>query len=182
MEPYETILAALELPQDRLQRLRELIVEWQESAGDAAELSKDKRLDPAEASMARAQSEGTFDQQIADVVGHPNDEAVLEMLSLTPQLANISGSVSKDLVAAGVPLTADQSLRLADAYKEVYAVPPEGAGSSSDRTSGFDPQTGLAAMDRQVMVRASTFLEPSQLEILQMNLAKKAAAYAMASR
>jgi hypothetical protein len=182
MEPYETILDALGLPQDRLQRLKELIVEWQESAGDAAELSKDYRLDPANASTARAQAEGAFDDEIADVVGHPHDATVLEMLSLTPQLANINGSVGRDLVAAGVPLSADQSLQLAEAYKETYAVPAGGAGPSSGRTAGFDPQTGLAAVDRQVLMRASRFLTSSQMEIVQTSLAKKSAAYAMASR
>jgi hypothetical protein len=181
-EPYVTILDSLGLSQDQLQQLRELILERQESAGDAAELSKDYGLDPGNASIAQTQAEQAFDQQITEIVGHLNDQTVVEMLSLTPQLADINGSVGKDLGAAGVPLTAEQSLQLADAYKKTYVAPSGGAGSPFDRTSGFDPQTGLAAADREVLARASLFLTPSQLGIVQVSVAKRATAYAMASR
>jgi hypothetical protein len=181
MGPYESILESLELPRDRLQRLQKLILERQESAWDAAELSKDYRLDPGDASTAEEQAEEAFDQKIAEVVGHPNDQTVLEMLSLTPQLSDIYGSVEKDLVAAGYPMTADQLLQLADAYKETYAHPSGTAGAPFDRNIGFDSQSGLAAADRQVLARASAFLAPSQLSIVQVDLAKKATAYAAAS-
>jgi hypothetical protein len=182
MDPYETILASLDLPADRLRRLKELMVAREESAGDAEALSKENRLDPENAAIAQAKAEAAFDQEITDAVGPPNDRKVLEMLSLAPQLADINQTVGSDLAAMDDPLTAEQLLQLAHAYQDAFASLPIVAPSSSDRTSGFDPPTGLAAADQRILARESALLTPPQLEILQLELAKTTTVYAKASQ
>jgi hypothetical protein len=182
MERYATILASLHLPPERLRRLRDLIVEREESAGDAEALAKDYWLDPADAATARAKAEADFDRAITDVAGLSGGQEILEMLSLTPQLADITGTVDHELAAMGSPLTADQLLALARAYKNAFAPSARTGQSPFDRTEGFDPQTGLAGADREILARASGRLTPEQLEVLRNDLAKTSTAYAAAVR
>jgi hypothetical protein len=182
MDPDETVLASLDLPPDRLRRLKELIVAREESAGDAEALSKEHRLDPGNTAIARTEAEAAFDQEIADVVGSPNDRKVFAMLSLAPQLADINQTVGSDLAAMDDPLTAEQLLQLAHAYKDAFASPPTGAPAFIDRTAGFDPQTGLAYADQRILARASAVLTPQQLDILQIGLAKTTVVYAKATQ
>jgi hypothetical protein len=182
MAPYETILASLDLAPDRLRRLQELIVAREESAGDAEELAKEHRLDPGNAAIAQAEAEAAFDQEMTDVVGSPNDRKVREMLSLAPQLADINQTVGSDLAALDDPLTAEQLLQLARAYKDAFASPPTDEPASVDRTAGFDSQTGLASADQRILARESALLAPPQLEILQIDLAKTTTAYVKATQ
>jgi len=182
MEPYAAILTALALPADRLLRLQQLIVEREASAWDAKELSKDYRLGPENASIARAEAEAAFDQEITAVIGYPNDQKVWQMLSLSPQLADIQQTVGRDLGRIGAPLTADQTLQLAQVYKDVYAPPPVPSGASFDRTAGFDSAAGLSAADRQALARASALLTPEQLPVLQEHLSKLTTAYVQPGR
>ena len=143
MAPFEAILAALNLPPDRSLRLKELIVERGESGGDALELSKDGKIGPEDAAKVRDEAESFFEQKIEEVAGAANVKRIEQMLSLTPQLEQVVQTVGQDLEGSEVPLTTDQTLQLAQIYKDTYAAPQTGSGFPPDRTAGFDPQTGL---------------------------------------
>jgi hypothetical protein len=180
MEPYEAILASLNLPPDRLRRLQELIVEREESANDVDDLSKEYRVEPASTAIARADAVAASDREMADIVGEPNGQKVRQMLSLKPQLEQVVHSVGRDLAQGGAPLNADNLLQLAQIYKDSYAPPLE--RGFLDRTAGFDSETGLGDADRQTLARASVFLTPEQMDVLRMNLAATTTTYANASR
>lgn len=179
MAPYDTILASLHLSPDRLLRLQELIVERRESAQNAESLSKDERLSPENTALLHRQAEADFDQELAEIAGEANAPKVLQMLSLEPQLAEIVQTIGQELALTGKPLKADQTLQLAQIYKDIYAPATEGL---VDRTAGYDPRTGLAATDRQTLDRAASILTPAQFDLLEANLAKTTAAYANGSR
>jgi hypothetical protein len=180
MEPYEAILASLNLPPDRLRRLQELIVEREESASDVEDLSKEYRVEPASTAIARGEAAAASDREMAAIVGEPNGQKVRQMLSLKPQLEQVVHSVGRDLVQSGAPLNADDLLQLAQIYKDSYA--PLLEHGLLDRTAGFDSETGLGDADRQTLARASVFLTREQLDILRMNLAATTTTYANASR
>jgi hypothetical protein len=180
MEPYEAILASLNLPPDRLRRLQELIVEREESAGDVEDLSKEYRASPDSTEIARAEAAVVFEREMADIVGDPNGQKVRQMLSLKPQLEQVVHTVGRDLVQSGASLNAYQLLQLAQIYKDSYVGPP--TSLPVDRTAGFDTQTGLGDADRQTGARASVFLTPEQLDILRVNLADMTTTAAHASR
>lgn len=176
MEPFETILASLNLPPDRLLRLQELIVEREESAQDAEALSKDYWMSPGSTAIARAQAAAAFDQEMANVAGDANIQKIRQMLSLRPQLEQIVQKVGRDLDLSGAPMNADDLLQLAQIYKDSYAPPME--RGFVNRMANFDSKTGLGDIDRQTLARAAALLTPGQLDVLRIDLAMTTTIYA----
>ena len=179
MEPYEAILASLHLTPDRLLRLRELIVEREESAQTAESLAKDENVNAENTALLHREAEALFDRELAEIAGDSNLQKVQQMLSLEPQLAQIVQTLGRDLVLLGAPLNADQLLALAQIYKDAYAPSSRGL---FNRTAGFDLETGLATADRQVLTQAAAILGPKQLDLLEADLARTTTAYAEAER
>jgi hypothetical protein len=179
---YEPILRTLGLAPGRLLRLKELLVERQQSAEDVEEFAKDQRLGPAGAALALAEAEAPADQEIAELAGGQNAVKVQQMLAVSPQLAEIHNGVGADLAFIGLPLEGDQALGLARIFQEVYAKPPAAGDLPNRRTDGFDPISGLAAADREALALAAPLLSPDQSRVLQSHLAAATVRYSLAGQ
>jgi len=170
LQRYGAGLAALNLPPDKLAKMKDLLVEQSAAQQDVAAAAQAAGLKPGSPEYGTAMKEAMDDvnRQMTDLLGQ--DSAVtMRTLQATASIQNsVQYMLAPDLIDAGIPLSPGQNDALILAVGSVRA-----AAFGKQTPPGYynaDPSTGLSASDSQMLAAAAQVLSPEQLGVAKADL------------
>jgi hypothetical protein len=168
---WGTGLEVLNLPPEQIHKVKELLVERQESMADAFELSLSNGSNAEERAKAIDAAKQQVDAELHALLG-PNDfSKVQTMITEQDDYVTISTSIGSDMAFAEVALSAPQTNSLADLLHKFYTSRQLDQSEVNKRVTNVDPATGLSATDQSALEEASDFLSDAQLKVLGHDLA-----------
>ena len=192
---YEPALRALHLPDETLERAKQLLVERSVARAIATRTMPGGRT-VEEQKAAIDQAEREVDQKLQAMVEPTVYQKIQEMVFVELELDNIEIDYAPAMAAAGVPLDGPQAVALAKVFKAVYidvdAALSEGTDFAAIRAAKTPAEkaraeaplvnvrayhtrdvdsNSLSVADREAMRQAAVFLSQGQLVVLQKKLA-----------
>jgi hypothetical protein len=168
---YGEAFAKMNLPADRLAKLKELLLARDDSASDAWAVAKKSGLALPEAEVAGTQAASEVEDEIKGLFGMDAYNQLEEARAANGTKLSILLGVGQDMSGAGVPLSTDQVGALTQIYREVQN-PEKNPTASALLESPADAQTGLTPLNQAIVDRASQVLSPAQFTVLQQSLAE----------
>jgi len=166
---YGDGLNQLVLPPGQLAKLKDLLVEQQMSSLDAQQAAEAAGLARGSSAWQAAMRQASQDvqQDITALLGPDGQKTLQQLGSQNGYRNQIQNSFAPDFTDAGVPLSSDQSDRLAQAM----------AGPTGRTPPGYndpDPSTGLTPRQEQVLMAAAQVLTPAQWQIFKTDQIQQA--------
>jgi hypothetical protein len=169
---FGKVMASLNLPPDKLARLKDLLTEKSMSQSDAMAAARSAGLQPGMPDFDRAitASVAEIDQQIAAMIGPGGQAAFRESQLVAQTAAVVAREFQPDFMDAGVPLTPEQSSSLSqlltDNGSRAYY-----ASQNVSRT--VDPTTWLSPANSLMLAQAANILSPSQLAVFESHMTEE---------
>lgn len=157
----------LKLPNDRLAKFKELLIERDYAESDARSAARQVGIDPASATAteAAANAVNKIDDQIKTLLGTADFERYTELVGLDLFRANVAQSTIEGyLLDNGSPLAPQQSKSLAQAFYREFL---NQSREPNRRTMETAASAGLTPSQRSIVDQARQFLTTEQIEALQ---------------
>jgi len=169
---FGTALASLNLPTDKLARLKDLLTEKSMSQSDAMAAARSAGLQPGTPDYNQAinAAVGEIDQQIAALIGSSGQAAFKESQSVAQTAAVVARDFQTDFTDSGVPLSPEQSRNLSqlltdNGSRAYYA--------AQNVSRNIDPTTWLSPANSLMLAQAADILSPAQLEIFENHMTEE---------
>jgi hypothetical protein len=161
---YGDGLDKLNLPPEKLAKLKDLLVEQQMSSLDAQQAAEAAGLERTSPAWRKAMNQASQEvqQDITDLLGPGGQKTLQQIRTQTSFQTQIQNNFAPDFADAGVALTPDQSAGLAEAMAG-----PSLPGKVPAGYNDPDPATGLTPHQEQILTAASQVLTPAQLQIFK---------------
>jgi len=157
---YGDAFNALGLNHEQIVKLKQLLIERNESIRDAWQLAKSQNLSEDEASALRSDAEGQVDKEIENLVGPKAADTVHSMLTSKQDFIDVENGYAWDFAFYGCPATADQKVKLALLFSRTTTNPLAQITGSNTTTSASSLQNAIVLKD------ASAFLSTDQVKVL----------------
>jgi hypothetical protein len=166
------VIRGLDLAPEEEEQLIGFLVERLEAARQAhAILNEQKTDNPRDYGKVIELSQADVDKEIAERFGKPLSQKVRFIID-NPMYSRYVGSTYSNATAlAGVPISGFQGLRLVESYVDTYG-PPE-MQTNFIRVRPLDSVTSFIDLDYDLLRRAASFLDKTQIEILSAQIAKR---------
>jgi len=167
---YGASLLALNLQADQLAKVKDLLVERQQSATDAMEAAQANGIAQGSREWRAAVNEATADTtQALDSLLQTSANTSLAEFELVNNTRTSSGiNIGAEITDAGLPLTDAQTLAIAKASADASFRSPNAQHPPNYNTP--DPTTGLTPKQTQMINQVAPALSPAQLEVYKTAL------------
>lgn len=159
---YGDAIAGMKLSPDTEAKLRSLLVERNEQMADARESAGSQSLTPKDMFAAEQSAMQDATSQIKALIGEDGYAQLQQATQVSGMKMMVTQNIGMDLAAAGVPLNAQQTYSVAQAYATAFRTP----GMSTDP----DPATGLTPRNLAVYNTIAPSLSPEQLSAAKDSL------------
>lgn len=161
-----SLIDGLGLPNDTAVQLRQLLVERRMAVEDQRNNAREQGItDKAAIDSNISAATGAIDGDIAQLLGPDMNGKLQSRLALADEYNAIQNYVGLDMSFAGVPLTQDQQLLLAEAMNALH-YSPFPAPSTVRLTALANPGTNV---NQDVLAKAAEILTPAQFAIFKSN-------------
>jgi hypothetical protein len=171
LRQFGPALAKLNLPPERLAKLKALLVERGMSSYDAQQAAEAAGLKQGTPGWRDAMTQATAaaEQDITNLMG-TNGTSFVQRLQAQANFQNqVENTYAPDFADQGAALSSEQAAALAQAMSDAnYA-----GKSTADRPANYnqvDPTTGLTPHESRVLQSAAASLTPAQIEIYKADL------------
>jgi hypothetical protein len=168
---YGAALEALNLPPDKLAKIKDLLVERSQSEMDAQQAAQAAGLKEGSAAWRAALKEAAApaEQEMAALAGSSDPEFAGRLQNQASAQSQIQFNYSGDFEEAGVGLNPGQTRALGLAIANANYSNRSTAGRPPNYNQ-VDPDTSLSPHDQRILDAASPALSPAQLEIIKSDL------------
>jgi len=161
---------SLNLPPDTAFKLRNLIVDRRMAVDDARAAARQEGVhDRATVEKAEAVATEEVDAKIAALLGPDGSQSLQRRLAVADEVNQLQSFVALDMSFAGVPLSPDQTVALAEAAKALhYSTLPSASGARL--TEMANPGVNVHEV---ILEKAAAILSPVQLAIFRADQEEK---------
>jgi hypothetical protein len=150
----------LNLPAEKLEKLKDMLVEKRLSEMDAVDAATRNGMDSLGILAARKRAQSESDEEIESYLGPAGFREWRQAEAVQVYQTNEAvQDIVIDTNDMGAPMTNDQTWKLKEAF---HASAQESFG-----TNQLDPSTGLRPSDQDQLARAASFLSPAQVQALR---------------
>ncbi|MDB6092441.1 MAG: hypothetical protein JWM32_3 [Verrucomicrobia bacterium] len=164
------VVDSLHLSPETSVKVKNLLVERRMAYNDARDAARQEGIrDPATVAQAVAVATKDIDEQVAATLGPQANSIFQRKLAVVDEENQLQSYVALDMSFAGVPLSPDQSLALAEAAKALhYSTLPSASGARMTELAnpGVDVHQAMLA-------KAATILSPQQFELFKASQDEK---------
>ena len=164
------LVDGLNLPAGTASKLRNLLVERRLATDDARAAVRQEGIhDRGLAEQAEAVATKDVDDQIAALLGPDANHDLQRRLAVADEYNQLQSYVALDMSYAGVPLSQDQALALAEAAKSLhYSTLPSASGARL--TDAANPGVNV---HEAILAKAAAILTPNQLAVFRADQEEK---------
>jgi RNA polymerase sigma factor (sigma-70 family) len=161
LKQYGDALAALNLPPEKLAKLKELMVLETEIDEDAKDAARAAGLTGESSQKAVRQARNGVHEEIKALLGDQATTQLAREALAGPHKPRIEDTFAIDLKASGMPLSPEQVTSLALGFRDVIRT-----FEPKDRLADPpDPRTGLTPLQQALLDRYAQHLTPAQLQV-----------------
>ena len=167
---FHEVIASFDLTPENQTRLLNLIAAQGEAIIDAHAAAQDiGETDQKNLNRSEVDAYSSLTFEIAELIGHAGVRALEHNQSLLGARQIVRDSFGVDLAMAGIPLTPDQEIAMAQIYHDAISWPFKTSPDKNGQVP-VDTQTGLSEIDRRILDNASAVLSPDQISVLRKSL------------
>jgi hypothetical protein len=158
-----------DLPTDTAKRLRDLLTEREETAADAREMARDRKMPREQQQLVIQQSQNEVEEEIKAAVDDGTYKEIRNVIAAGRYLDQVQTEYGMDMAYNGAGLSGRQATLLALLLRQTYDrdLNPD---AQSLRTKASGDPSGISVLDQQLLTRAAGVLSPKQLEVLKQSL------------
>jgi hypothetical protein len=163
---FGAALAQLNLPPEKLQKLRELLAARANAAKDARDVGQRQGLEGDDLKAAVSAAVDEVNRELVDLIGQDHLTSLIQAQKANETATMLRDQVGPEFESTGVPLTSAQWEQLTNLYLESMKA-SSGSTHLSLNIEPVDPKTGLTPTYERMLAKASGFLSPNQIPVIK---------------